>query len=720
MSDTLLSRISSSSLQTPLLTSHQNQVDALVSHFAEQVTDWRSIAAMTVGGGAYRLGRIGVMSTGSGLTARSVPLVASLVRGSSLVGGLATEVVAFEATHRSLFSATGERNNPNLWNWNGQGGIRQGLAHSFITFGTLRGVGAMVQGENIVVQHLLQDTAMVTGHQLSAAFGITNRPTGSLVEQFLEAEVTNIQMTGGMSLVHGLAPGVTGLEHGLDLAVRSSETGLRLPLLPVAEGLLPALASATGFRIDGRRSENSFVSDHIMMMEGERGDRASEPPTSSVHPVEPPPREEENAPPSRPPSEILSELGRILNKTGETMNEPAVGAEATREQLRNLSRLAEEHPQVLNEIASLVDTIRRYPSIGESLQPVLKILNEGGRSTKGALSAAQRELQKIIHENPELRLQAENFMRLKHLIPNALTYSSIMTAIMGIIYSSHGDSATAAKLLIFAAVIDKVDGVLARALRATHEMGARLDSYADFANYGPASAMFAYCVLNQHGESMLAWGAALIIGGMAAIRLPTFDFLDSNPLAIPPRDILGNPIQGHGKDFLGMPSTMMGLILPALYWTFGQNNPDIFYGLSALSGVAMYSPLRYGKLTDGILGGIGRKVIQTIRNPVKLAVSGAAAGILAYLGYRFPEVSAPLLKVGVLGGLGTYVASPGIEAFSRLFASNNNNNHVSPTPPPVLVPPKIDEGALPSLPPLDGVAPGRTPIPGDRDPKSRR
>jgi phosphatidylserine synthase len=312
-------------------------------------------------------------------------------------------------------------------------------------------------------------------------------------------------------------------------------------------------------------------------------------------------------------------------------------------------------------------------------------------------------------------------MRLRHLIPNALTYASIITAVIGIIYSSHGDSAAAARLLIVAAVIDKVDGVLARALRATHQMGARLDSYADFANYGPASAMFAYSVLNQHGASPLAWGAALIIGGMAAIRLPTFDYLDSNPQAIPPRDILGNPILGHGKDFVGMPSTMMGLILPALYWAFGENHPEIFYGLSTLSGVAMYSPLRYGKLTDGILGGIGRRVLQTLRNPAKLAVSGAAAGILSYLGYRFPEFSVPLLQVGVLGGLGAYVASPGIEAFSRLFASDNNNNHVSPTPPPVLVPPKIDEGELSSRPPPgEELVADKTPIPNDRDRKSWR
>src|SRR5262245_19098964 len=78
------------------LTPLQCQVDGLVGSFAQQTKDWRSLAAMTVGGMAYRAGRIGVMSTG--------------LRGSQILSiglGLGAEVTAFEMTHRSLTSLTG-------------------------------------------------------------------------------------------------------------------------------------------------------------------------------------------------------------------------------------------------------------------------------------------------------------------------------------------------------------------------------------------------------------------------------------------------------------------------------------------------------------------------------------------------------------------------------------------------------------------------------------
>src|SRR4030095_10111767 len=164
-----------------------------------------------------------------------------------------------------------------------------------------------------------------------------------------------------------------------------------------------------------------------------------------------------------------------------------------------------------------------------------------------------------------LRRQAQNFMRWKHLVPNGLTLAATVMAVLSSLSSMHGDAPTAAKLLIFAAVIDKADGLVARALRATHEMGAKLDSYADFANYGFASALFTYAVLNGHGEPGLATASALIIGTLATLRLATFDYLDAHPQALPTRDILRNPVLGQGKDFVGMPSTMMGLILPSLY-----------------------------------------------------------------------------------------------------------------------------------------------------------
>jgi signal transduction histidine kinase len=191
------------------LTPVQSQVDGFVGSFTQQASDWRSLAAMMVGGVTYRFGRVGAMAAGTG-------------RLASLGIGLGAEVTAFEMTNRSLSSLTGDPHfHPNLWKWEGQGGIRQGLLSSVVTFGTLKGAGRLAQAENVVVQHLLQDMGMVLGHQVSASFGITERPHGTLAEQFLHAEVTNLQLGAGMALAHSVAPGIQGLERGLELMLKA-------------------------------------------------------------------------------------------------------------------------------------------------------------------------------------------------------------------------------------------------------------------------------------------------------------------------------------------------------------------------------------------------------------------------------------------------------------------------------------------------------------------
>src|SRR4029434_4631 len=162
-SDSILSRASAvPSFSSPV----QSQVDGLVGGFAQQATDWRSLAAMMAGGMAYRAGRIGVMGLGNG----------SALRVASLGLGLTAEVSTFEFTHRGLSSITVGAQSPaplhaNLWSWNGPGGIRQGLLQSFVTFGALKGAGRLGQGQNLIAQHLFQDTAMVLGHQITGALG---------------------------------------------------------------------------------------------------------------------------------------------------------------------------------------------------------------------------------------------------------------------------------------------------------------------------------------------------------------------------------------------------------------------------------------------------------------------------------------------------------------------------------------------------------------------
>jgi hypothetical protein len=212
------------------LTPFQSQVDALVSSFIHQSTDAVALASLAAGGVTYRLGRIGVLSTriGTGLD--------PFKRIFSIGTALASEVVAFEMTHRAL------QQNPNLWKWNGSGGLREGLLHSLITFGTLKGAGRLAQGENLVVQHLLQDSAMVLGHETAGLFGVIPKPQGSLPERFLHAEAVNLQMKAGLSILHGGLPQLESMEKSLDLALNDFRHDGFFPFFP---RLQPAYAGGS-------------------------------------------------------------------------------------------------------------------------------------------------------------------------------------------------------------------------------------------------------------------------------------------------------------------------------------------------------------------------------------------------------------------------------------------------------------------------------------------
>lgn len=236
------------------------------------------------GGVAYRGMRAGTMALGSG----------RMVAGASVVTGLGAEVSAFELSHRSLSSLSAAHpENPNLWRWNGSGGLRQGFLQSFVTFGTLKGAGRLAQGENLVVQHLLQDTGMVLGHQASGVLGLTPHPTGTLAEQFLHAEATNLQLGAGMALAHRAAPGLSSLERGLDLAIRwRGEEGTSLSTfsqgLTAEDSLFPQLAPAgprwagpRGF--EESRPERAHASSFLSFMRNRGSEGSGEDPSLLHH-----------------------------------------------------------------------------------------------------------------------------------------------------------------------------------------------------------------------------------------------------------------------------------------------------------------------------------------------------------------------------------------------------------------------------------------------------
>src|SRR5437762_840772 len=82
--------------------------------------------------------------------------------------------------------------------------------------------------------------------------------------------------------------------------------------------------------------------------------------------------------------------------------------------------------------------------------------------------------------------------RLKDLPPNAITAASVVFALVAIQHAIAGAHRSAVWWVLLCVLSDKLDGSVARALRASSTFGGQLDSFADFLSFGVAPATIFY------------------------------------------------------------------------------------------------------------------------------------------------------------------------------------------------------------------------------------
>ncbi|WP_424976054.1 CDP-diacylglycerol--serine O-phosphatidyltransferase [Dinoroseobacter sp. S124A] len=108
------------------------------------------------------------------------------------------------------------------------------------------------------------------------------------------------------------------------------------------------------------------------------------------------------------------------------------------------------------------------------------------------------------------------------LLPNMLTVAAICAGVTAIRFGVDGNYERAVLLILFAAVLDGLDGRLARALGSDSEMGAELDSLADFLNFGVAPPLLIYFWALQDMRGA-AWISVLVFTVCCVVRLARFN-----------------------------------------------------------------------------------------------------------------------------------------------------------------------------------------------------
>jgi CDP-diacylglycerol--serine O-phosphatidyltransferase len=205
------------------------------------------------------------------------------------------------------------------------------------------------------------------------------------------------------------------------------------------------------------------------------------------------------------------------------------------------------------------------------------------------------------------------------LIPNIFTLVGLcagLTAIrMGI--EHRWDLAVAA--LVFAAILDGIDGRVARLLKASSRFGAELDSLADFVNFGvaPAIIMFNWALEDLHS---LGWIAVLVFAVCSALRLARFNVS---------LDRTDTPAW-KSNYFVGVPAPAGAIILllPIYVQDLGLHVPSLtplvlFYTLGIALLMVSNVPTFSGKL-------IGQRIAREYVPPIFVAAAMFIALLLTF------------------------------------------------------------------------------------------
>jgi CDP-diacylglycerol---serine O-phosphatidyltransferase len=221
-----------------------------------------------------------------------------------------------------------------------------------------------------------------------------------------------------------------------------------------------------------------------------------------------------------------------------------------------------------------------------------------------------------------LRLRRRRFRRIpvRILVPNVVTVLALCAGLTAIRLAFEDRYGLALAAVVFAAILDAIDGRLARFLKGTSRFGAELDSLSDFVNFGVAPALILY-FWGLHGLKSAGWIAALVFAICAGLRLARFNVMLDDPdrPAWASHFFVGMPAPAGAitvllpiyASFLGLPRS------GALTWLM------LVYTLGIASLMVSRLPVFSGKR-------VGTRVTPELVGPLIVVVAASIALLIAY------------------------------------------------------------------------------------------
>jgi CDP-diacylglycerol--serine O-phosphatidyltransferase len=182
------------------------------------------------------------------------------------------------------------------------------------------------------------------------------------------------------------------------------------------------------------------------------------------------------------------------------------------------------------------------------------------------------------------------------MVPNIITLLALCAGLTAIRLAAEGTYEWAVYAIVFAAVLDGIDGRVARLLKGTSRFGAELDSLADFVNFGVAPGVTLY-FWSLHEVKSAGWIAAMVFAIAAGLRLARFNVMIDDP----------NRPPWAGNFFVGMPAPAgaITVLLPVYIHFLGIPAPafmvpitlvyTLAIGFLMVSRLPVYSGKKVGK-----------------------------------------------------------------------------------------------------------------------------
>lgn len=229
--------------------------------------------------------------------------------------------------------------------------------------------------------------------------------------------------------------------------------------------------------------------------------------------------------------------------------------------------------------------------------------------------------------------------KLRYVAPNLVTCVGLSLGLLAMFRAIEGDGVSAAWWIMACALIDKIDGSLARLLDAQSEFGVQMDSLSDLVTFCVTPAVCTVALVG-HGAPELVfptwalWGAAMIYAVAGALRLARFNLTTD---------------EEGGDVFQGIPTTMAGAFVAAFFLVAAEHGmTDVFLRWAPVMlivlGLSMVSPLPIPKVK-----------LRKNRFINGFVIVNATAVYVAGLARLFPEYLLGVLFVYLFGGGGYYL-----------------------------------------------------------------